>query len=416
MSSDSAAAEAVPSTVRSSDTPSRDERRRQRAVESLGLGVPAHPVRDEGFDRITRVAQQVFAAAWTSITVLDGDQAWFPGAQGFDIASMPRSDTFCDRTTRARRLTVVPDARTDPRFADLTAVREAGIRFYVGVPLVDTLDNVIGVFCLYDTRVRTLDDTEVQVLEDLAVWAQQELVATREMTRAGQVQASMLPELAIRTDGWHVAGVCLPAMAVGGDLFDYGMTEDVLHVGLGDVMGKGTGAALIGAGVRAAIRATHESVVTGTNLGTATTRVADSLGGDLDRAETFVTLFQAAIDLRRGVMRYVDAGSGLCLVVRADGSVELLSGEDRPLGVFRGDRWTEHLTVLDPGDRLFFFSDGVLDLLADPDGWVHEIGALVKRHDDVDGLLEEIAAAATESVQLDDVTAVAVYCSDRAAG
>jgi phosphoserine phosphatase RsbU/P len=408
MTSDSVAAE-VPSST-------RDERRRQHAVESLGLVLPLRSEGDDRLDRITRVAQRVFDVAWTSITVLDEDRAWFPSMQGFDITEMARSDTFCDRTTRARRLTVVPDALADPRFADLTAVREGGIRFYAGVPLLDTHDNVVGVFCLYDTRVRTLTDDQLLTLQDLGAWAQQELVTTREMTRAGRVQASMLPAKPLRTGDWYVAGVCLPALAVGGDLYDYGRSGDVIHLGLGDVMGKGTGAALVGAGVRAAIRATHASVVGGANLGRTTTQVAASLGRDLERSETFVTLFQAAIDVRHGVMRYVDAGSGLCVVVRRDGTVDLLSGEDRPLGVFPGDRWTEHLTSLDPGDRVFLFSDGVLDLLEDPDDWVHEIGNLVRRHDDVQGLLDELVAATSEQLQPDDVTAVAVWCGEQVAG
>lgn len=400
MSSDSAAATLAP----------LDERRRQHAVVSLGLVIPVRQESDERLDRITRLAQRVFDAAWTSITVLDDDQAWFPSAQGFDIAQMDRDDTFCDRTTRARQYTVVEDATADPRFSGLTAVREAGIRFYAGVPLLDSQDNVVGVFCLYDTRVRGLSAEEEQTLKDLAVWAQQELVTNREMTRAGQVQASMLPSRPIKEGEWQVTGICLPAQAVGGDLYDYALTGHVLHLGLGDVMGKGTGAALVGAGVRAAIRATHASVVDGTNLGTATTQVAQSLVRDLERAETFVTLFQAAIDLRHGVMRYVDAGSGLCVLLRRDGRAELLSGEDRPLGVFRDDRWSEHLVPLDPGDRLLLFSDGVLDLLDDPDDWVTEVALMMRTHADAGSLLAELRRATRETVQLDDVTAVAVYC------
>ena len=389
----------------------RDEQRRQRAVESLGLEIPAVRPEDRTLNRITRLAQRIFDVAWTSITVVDGDKAWFPSAQGFGPVTMARSDTFCDRTTRARRFVHVPDARLDPLYADLSAVRDRGIRFYAGVPLRDSFDNVVGVLCLYDTSVRTLDESEVQTLKDLAAWAQQELVAAREMTRAGQVQASMLPPGPIHVDGWTVAGLCQPAMAVGGDLYDYGLSGRVLHIGLGDVMGKGTGAALIGAGVRSAVRATHESVVGGGNLGTLTTQVARSLSRDLERAETFVTLFQAAVDLRRGVMRYVDAGSGLCVLLRADGRLDLLAGEDRPLGVFPGDRWTEHLTRLDPGDRLFLFSDGLLDLLENPDDWVTEVGDLVRRHPDVSGLLRELDAT-TQYGQVDDVTAVALYCGE----
>src|SRR3982751_643815 len=53
------------------------ERRRQRAVESLGL----RRQREERFDRITRLARTVFDVDWTSITVLEKDRAWFPSAQ-----------------------------------------------------------------------------------------------------------------------------------------------------------------------------------------------------------------------------------------------------------------------------------------------------------------------------------------------
>jgi len=133
---------------------------------------------------------------------------------------------------------------------------------------------------------------------------------------------------------------------------------------------------------------------------------------DLERAETFVTLFQAAIDLRHGVMRYVDAGSGLCILLRRDGRAELLSGEDRPLGVFRDDRWTEHLVPLDAGDRLLLFSDGVLDLLDDPDDWVTEVAVMMRSHTDAGSLLAELRRTTREGLQLDDVTAVAVYCGD----
>jgi sigma-B regulation protein RsbU (phosphoserine phosphatase) len=141
------------------DLPAGVERRRQRAVDSLGLSAPVRQQRDDRFDRITRLAARVFHASWSSITVLDGDQAWFPSAQGFDIPLMPREDTFCSRTTHNARLTVVPDAALDPDFAGLPAVVNDGIRFYAGVPLTDQLGNVVGVFCVYDHTPRTMPGT-----------------------------------------------------------------------------------------------------------------------------------------------------------------------------------------------------------------------------------------------------------------
>lgn len=398
---------ATESTLRADDGSS--ERRRQRAVEALGLGVPVQVVRDERFDRITRLARTVFDASLASITVLDGDQAWFPSTQGFESVVAPRKEMFCDRTTSIARVNVVPDAAADPLYASLPIVADGGIRFYAGVPLKDPLDNVVGTFCLFDTSPRTLDEEQLQTLQDLAAWAQQELVASSEMVRAGQVQAAMLPAAPIDRDGWRVDGICLPALTVGGDLFDFAVSDGVIHIGLGDVMGKGTGAALVGAGVRAAVRSTHRAVVSGADLGATTLKVARTLQDDLDRNESFVTLFQCAIDVEDGTLRYVDAGAGLCVVVRADGKVERLVSEDRPIGILPDDTWTEHRTHLAPGDRMLVFSDGLLDLFEDQSRWWDDIAGLVSEHDEPAALLRAARELATQLVSFDDVTVVAVY-------
>lgn len=387
------------------------ERRRQRAIDALGLGVPVQQQRDERFDRITRLAKTVFDVALSSITVLDGNCAWFPSTQGFEPGVAPREDVFCDRTHRSGEVIVVPDATLDPHFAHLPSVVDDGVRFYAGVPLRDSLKNVVGTLCLFDTAPRTLDPDELQTLQDLAAWAQQELVASSEMLRAGQVQAAMLPGSPIHTGEWDVDGICLPALTVGGDLFDYAVSNDVIHIGLGDVMGKGTGAALVGAGVRAAVRSTHPAVVYGTDLGVTTHRVARTLQGDLDRNESFVTLFQCAVDVVSGKLRYVDAGAGLSVIVRTDGSVERLQSSDRPLGILPDDSWTEQHTHLAPGDRMLVFSDGLLDLLEDQVEWWHEVGRLVAEHDTPAAMLLAVRELATVQVSLDDVTAVAVFRS-----
>ncbi|WP_242665262.1 PP2C family protein-serine/threonine phosphatase [Nocardioides sp. PD653-B2] len=321
---------------------------------------------------------------------------------------MPREETFCDRTVAGGRPMVVEDAREDDRFAGLPIV-VGGVRFYAGAPLQDAGGNLVGTLCLFDDQPGSLDAEQLQTLEDLAAWAQQELAATGEMTRAVEVQASMLPSAPLTSGEWAIDGVCLPALAVGGDLFDYGIVGDVVHFGLGDVMGKGTGAALLGAGVRSAIRSTHAAVVAGVDLGVTTTQVARGLAADLARAESFVALFEAAVDLDDGYLRYVDAGMGLCLVVRADGRIERLSADNLPIGVLPDDHWTEQQTTLELGDRLLLFSDGLLDLVDDPVSWWEPIGRLVSEHDDPSTLLDAIALLTVATVPTDDVTAVAVY-------
>ncbi len=388
--------------------PSREERR-QRAVDSLGLG---EDQRHERFDRITRVAQTLLGAQMSTITVLDRDRACYPGAAGYDGSPLPRDQTFCATTTSEDRLTVVADARLDPRFADLQLVRQGAVRFYAGAPLRDPVGNVVGVLCVFDPEPSTLDGERRTAFQDLAVWAEQELTSASDSAAAARVQASLLPAEPLRHQGWEAAGVCVPALAVGGDFYDYGVGRGVLHLGLGDVMGKGTGAALVGAGIRAGVRAAHFDVVAGADLGQTATRVALTLANDLERAGSFAALFEAAIDLTTGDVRYVDAGLGLAVAVRTDGRVDRLTSTDRPFGILPGDTWAQHRARLEPGDLLVVFSDGLLDLLDDPVAWWEPVGALAAGSGGVEGLLRRIAGMTRDGLPLDDVTALVVRRGD----
>lgn len=386
--------------------PAASEARRQRAVDSLGLAQgEAHP----RLDRIARLARLALSVPMAGVTVLEHDRAWFPSAQGMPGGSVPRRETFCDATIGQDETLAVHDATAEPRFAELPVVRDEGVRFYLGRTLHDLQGNPVATFCVFDTRVREVGDDELEVFEDLAAWAERELVSSTEMSQARRVQASLLPSEPLRSGPWQVAGVCHPALAVGGDFFDYSVTDDVLHLSLGDVMGKGTGAALIGAGARTALRSTDAAVAAGVDLGVTVTQVARDLRADLESAESFLTLFEVALDAGTGLLRYVDAGSGLAILVRGDGTVERLDGHDRPLGVLDDDHWTEHERDLEATDRLLVFSDGLLDLVPDQTLWWRTIGDLVARADDLADCLAAVTRLAHSQTPLDDITAVAVF-------
>lgn len=386
--------------------PDEREELRQRAVDALGV---TEGERHPRLDRITRLARSVLQMDGSTITVLDHDRAWFPSADGIEVGVMPRTETFCNHTTRVDHTVVVPDAPDDRLFQNLEAVRSGMVGFYAGHPLHDAAGNVVGTLCVFADTPRRLEGEALTTFLDLAAWAEHELVTTAEMDQARRVQSSLLPARTLLSGGWQVAGTCLPSLAVGGDLFDYGLSDGVLQVGLGDVMGKGTGAALVGAGVRAAIRGTVEAVAAGVDLGVTTTQVARRLLRELERADAFVTLFQVAVAVDDGSARYVDAGSGLALLLAADGSVVRLQGDDRPLGVLADDHWTEHEVTIGPGERLLLFSDGLLDLFdEDADVWA-EIGRLLRGAFDAPDLMAAITRLTQQVTPTDDVTAVAVF-------
>jgi hypothetical protein len=382
------------------------DERRQRVVESVGILDQAH---QERLDRITRMATVAFGVPISSITMLDGELVRFPSAVGIPARPMPRRDTFCDRSVRIGGSVVSEDTLTDPRFRDLALVHaDPPFRFYAAHPLCDPFGNVMGTFCVYDHEPREFGEREQRLLAEMGAWAEVEVLALAEMSRAHDAQVSMLPSAPIDRGSWHVDGICLPALSVGGDYFDYALDGDILHFGLGDVMGKGTAAALIGAGMRVALRAAHLAVVNGADLGLVLDRLEQGASSDLERAGSFVTLFEGVVDLESGHLRYADAGLGLALLVHADGSHEQLTGEDLPIGVMPGSGFHQHEHAVAEGDRMLVFSDGVLDLLDDPDDWMPPLAALLHSADDPRDVLGQIMMLAIDRTPVDDVTALVV--------
>src|SRR5438093_9460604 len=93
----------------------------------------------------------------------------------------------------------------------------------------------------------------VLILEDITARKQQ-------VERAVQIQRALLPKERPLLDGYELAAACIPAQDVGGDFYDWvGPQGGQLDLTVADVMGKGVGAALVMATLRAALRsAPHE--------------------------------------------------------------------------------------------------------------------------------------------------------------
>jgi sigma-B regulation protein RsbU (phosphoserine phosphatase) len=188
-----------------------------------------------------------------------------------------------------------------------------------------------------------------------------------ELARAAAVQSDLLPGEQPPLSGFEIGARCLPARAVGGDFYDWQQLPlGTLCLTVGDVMGKGMPAALLMATVRAVIRA----MMSQHGPADAVQHTAASLDGDLARSGAFVTLFHAQLQIATGELRYVDAGHGQVFVRRVNGEVELLKPWGLPLGVLSSERYHAGSLVLDPGDALVIYSDGLTaarpDLFKDP--------------------------------------------------
>lgn len=148
---------------------------------------------EAAFDRIVRLAAQLFGMPIALVSFIDADRQWFKARIGLEADKTPRAIAFCNTAIEGSVVYQVPDAVLDPRHADSPlVVADPGVRFYAGAPLLTPEGQALGTLCVIDTVPRPkLDAQQAQALEDLAaaVMAQMELrrelrAREREMARA----------------------------------------------------------------------------------------------------------------------------------------------------------------------------------------------------------------------------------------
>jgi phosphoserine phosphatase RsbU/P len=209
-----------------------------------------------------------------------------------------------------------------------------------------------------------------------AILEKQQLRARRreelERTRLELAEARSL-QLALVPPQHHDSSVTIevmlePAREVGGDLVDHFPLADGRHVlVLGDVSGKGAGAALMMARTHSLVRslATHADAGT---LFDGLERAAEIVNRALSAGNescTFITLVLAVHDLENGRLDYVRCGHVPPFLRRADGSVERLDlAGGLPLGIDGDTAFTAGSIRMGPGDTLVLLSDGVSEAMS----------------------------------------------------
>jgi sigma-B regulation protein RsbU (phosphoserine phosphatase) len=236
-----------------------------------------------------------------------------------------------------------------------------------------------------------------------------------EMQIATQIQTGMLPgsDTAVteRRD-FSIAGSMTAAKGVGGDFYDYFMTDDDhLAMIIGDVSGKGIPASLFMVLSMTQIRM-H-------SIGSRSHSPAEILkkakrGICANNPEMmFVTVWMGILEISTGILRETNAGHEYPAVKRADGDYELdLSEHDMPMGLMEDMDFAEKERRLGRGDRIFLYSDGLPEANDTSDeqfGTDRMIHSLNKYSDnDDETLLENMKAAIADftkgAPQFDDLT------------
>jgi serine phosphatase RsbU (regulator of sigma subunit) len=201
------------------------------------------------------------------------------------------------------------------------------------------------------------------VLLVLLLELKDKLLARDEIEVARQVQLALLPREQPALEGWSLWCSTRPANDVGGDLVDHvALAGGYLGVVLGDVAGKGLGAALLCAKLQASLRAVLPDCHSLADLGARLNSILHRDGIE----NRFATLFYAEIGPASGRLRVLNAGHNAALLFRA-GAVERIGASASPLGMFEGTAYREELLDLAPGDLVIAFSDGLSEARNDRD-------------------------------------------------
>jgi sigma-B regulation protein RsbU (phosphoserine phosphatase) len=378
-----------------------DEQLRLESLQALNLfGTEA----ETRFDRLTYMAAEYFGMPIAGLGLLGENSIWFKSHVGFTETEIPRRGSLSENTLDSPLL-VVEDTSAVPEFTGPGSLAEKlNIRFYAAHQLRTKEGQIAGFFAICDQVPRSFSPEHRMALGMIARFLEEELARESEAERAQQVAKALAPKANITVPGYEIAGASTSARVVGGDFFDWqadangGITFTVA-----DVMGKGMGAAIIAAGLRAVLRyAATERV------GATMKRVAGAIYDDLTSTGSFVTLLHASLDVQNNVVHYVDAGHGLAMIVPEGGGVVRVPAGGPPLGLFPEDIWERQSVPLDPGDTFLVFSDGVLELFDGSLASLFEVARVVSDAGSSREAVQALAGAVDPDDLFDDVTVVAL--------
>jgi len=180
----------------------------------------------------------------------------------------------------------------------------------------------------------------------------------RELELGRQIQHEMLPHVPLRMGLTEVKGVSVPAREVGGDFFNYfALDSGLVALLVGDVSGKGVGAALLMANLQASLRT---RLALGQDLGSLAGQLDTDIGASTPGA-VYSTLFVALLDPETRELDYVNAGHNPQFVLRASDGLERMESTGLPIGLLAGRGYGERRVALAPGDVIFFYTDGCVE-------------------------------------------------------
>lgn len=244
-----------------------------------------------------------------------------------------------------------------------------------------------------------------------------------DLTLANDIQTHMLPTIfppVPDREEIELYALMNPAKSVGGDFYDFfNVDDDKMALVIADVSGKGVPAALVMVITKTLIK---NEVNMGASPAEAFSKVSHMLcEGNED--SMFVTAWLGILDTSTGVLEYTNAGHNPPLIKQGDEGFEYLRAKPgMVLAGMDGFHYRDYQLLLNPGDQLFLYTDGITEAI-DEDGNFYGSQRLLDYLNDhigedvkstVKGLRRDISKFSGEAEQFDDITMLLLnYSSER---
>ena len=289
----------------------------------------------------------------------------------FETEDVKISHSISELVLGQGKSVLTSDAQHDPRFQSHQSVVLSGIRSVMAVPLM--MDSKVLGMIYVDSSFGTNRFTESQLelltliagvasirIENarlLDVQVEQKRLAN-ELSVASEIQLGLHPATSPAIEGYDLVGVSFPCYEVGGDYYDFiDRKNGKWVVALGDVSGKGTGAALLMSSLHAAVRAHITTPAAAPHV----VAQINQYIHDNTPSNRYITFFYSELDPVTHQLSYVNAGHNAPILVRASGAVERLDEGGLPVGLMPFVKYFEITVQLYPGDVFIIYSDGVTE-------------------------------------------------------
>ena len=264
----------------------------------------------------------------------------------------------------------------------------------------------------FDDLQITIDRTLAHLVEWRAALSSRDRLVSleNELNVASKIQQSILPTQFPKGGDFSVFASMEPAREVGGDFYDViNLGEGRFGVAIADVSDKGVPAALFMMSSRTLLKG---SAIGNYEPGEVLREVNDILCEGND-AMMFVTLLYAIYDSNTGKLTYANGGHTTPYVRRADGSVVSLAFTGGvAMGVLEGMEYSQDSFQVEPGDAVFFYSDGVSEAMNEK-GEEYGVGRMSDvlantpsqdPEDTINAIFASVRAFAGDTPQSDDIT------------